>query len=196
MTRLHVNFVYGVIKETTLDTAITMRSDQFVGLPIIAAPNTLTLICDPVQRTGAPEVVYITAHSSATDTVTVLRGQEGTAARNYIAGDDFVHTITAAELDAFASTTVSIRTVVNSDAVVSDTDDVIIMNSSAAHSVTLHNGVDAVTKWYSVKNIGTGAVTCLPPSGETIDGASSYGPLAQHQVIDFLPDGTADWKAF
>lgn len=53
---------------------------------------------------------------------------------------------------------------------------------------TSGNGV-IVGKRYTVKNVGTGTVTVLPPSG-TIDGAGSFVMSVQYSSVDFVNDGT------
>lgn len=94
-----------------------------------------------------------------------------------------------------ASQSPAVRTV-TVDATFDDDDDVILVNSTNPIDISLHDATTAKRKWYSVKNIGTGAVTVFPPGGQTIDGAAQYGPMTQHQLIDFLPDGTVTWRAF
>lgn len=101
MAKLHLNFVYGVLSVPVLSTQTTWRSARFVTLPAISAPYTLTLVVDPTLRHGSPEIVYITAHAFGTDTVTVQRARESTVAKNFAAGTDFVHQITADEITNF-----------------------------------------------------------------------------------------------
>lgn len=53
---------------------------------------------------------------------------------------------------------------------------------------TSGNGV-IVGKRYTIKNVGIGTVTVLPPSG-TIDGAGSFVMTVQYSSIDIVTDGT------
>jgi len=68
---------------TSLETTITLASTQGSRFPTLGAneyfPATL------IKEDGTVEIIRVTARS--TDTLTVIRGQEGTAATAFLAGD-------------------------------------------------------------------------------------------------------------
>lgn len=55
-----------------------------------------------LQDANGIEIVYVTAHTSASTSFTVTRGQEGTTARSFAAGSVFGLRVTAADTAAFA----------------------------------------------------------------------------------------------
>lgn len=55
-----------------------------------------------LQDANGIEIVYVTAHASASTSFTVTRGQEGTTARSFAAGSVFGLRVTAADTAAFA----------------------------------------------------------------------------------------------
>lgn len=55
-----------------------------------------------LQDASGIEIVYVTAHTSASTSFTVTRGQEGTTARSFAAGSVFGLRVTAADTAAFA----------------------------------------------------------------------------------------------
>ena len=56
-----------------------------------------------LQDASGIEIVYVTAHTSASTSFTVTRGQEGTTARSFAAGSVFGLRVTAADTAAFAA---------------------------------------------------------------------------------------------
>lgn len=102
--RLRVNFIEGVLAVTALVTDTTLTSDIFEYLPVVDA-----LEDDYMVLVVGDEVVYITEHTANSDTVTVTRGEEGTAAQEWEAATpvhhgpttlDYPVILTQAEYDA------------------------------------------------------------------------------------------------
>ena len=85
-----------LIAGTSLDSA------GFSNLPTIAAPDVLWLTLDPTAIAGLPEIVQVTAHSAASTNVTIVRGQQGTVARQQLAGTIWRHSSTKADFDELA----------------------------------------------------------------------------------------------
>lgn len=84
MARIRADFMSGVLSSsgsgtggsyTTTDTTFT--SPGFTSLPVVASPDILVLVIDPVNVTGNREKVTVTAHASGANTVTVVRGSDG-----------------------------------------------------------------------------------------------------------------------
>lgn len=67
--------------------------------PTVANPNYMPVILDPQQQNGAPEIVYVTAHSGSATTATVLRAQESTSTRAHLTGEFWVAGPTALDLN-------------------------------------------------------------------------------------------------
>lgn len=96
MTRLRSNFQSGTITDNPLSSsATTINSANFANLPVVASPDTLVLVLDPLGSAGAPEIVIVTAHTAAATSVTVTRGAEGTTARSHALGMGWQHNATA-----------------------------------------------------------------------------------------------------
>lgn len=82
--RLRANNISGAINDNPLtNVATTINSPSFADLPVVDSTNHLILILDPLEVIGAAEIVIVTAHTVAATSVTVLRGQEGSVARQH-----------------------------------------------------------------------------------------------------------------
>lgn len=60
----------------------------------------MAIVLDPDGYGGNPEIAYLTGHTSASGTATILRGQEGTTARAHIQDTPWVHSATSKDFDA------------------------------------------------------------------------------------------------
>src|SRR5690606_21559546 len=96
---IFVDFVAGVLSETLADDGTTLKGTFLASLPEVADPEFVALTLDPQEVDGAPEVVWVTAHASASDEATVVRAQEGTVAREHVSGTVAVAAVTAAALE-------------------------------------------------------------------------------------------------
>ncbi len=101
MARLRYSSLSGELDADIDNTAISLSSPDFADLPVVADPDYLTLILDPTEVDGAPEIVYVTAHIAAATTVTVTRGREqahgGIAGRAHTSGTTWNHGPTPGE---------------------------------------------------------------------------------------------------
>lgn len=66
------------------------------NLPVIASPNVLTLVIEP--DTANEEIVTVTAHSSGSTSVTIVRGQESTSDITHASAVTVKHMVTARDL--------------------------------------------------------------------------------------------------
>lgn len=101
MARLRADFVRGTITNNPLaigDTTLTSAS--LASLPVVSSPDICVLILDP--GSSAPEVVYVTAHSSAATSATISRGREGSSAKAHVQGTAFSHGATGDDFPANA----------------------------------------------------------------------------------------------
>lgn len=92
MTRLRTDVKFGIITDDPLTAgATTVNSTAFADLPVVAGSDDLLFTLDPAALYGNPEIVRVTAHSSSATSVTVVRAQLGTTARQHIIGVQWVH---------------------------------------------------------------------------------------------------------
>lgn len=102
LLNVRANWQDGVLDSGIDNVQTGLSSPEFANLPVVLAPATLRLVLDHDEVNGAPEVVWVTDHTAASTTATVLRGQEGSAARAHPVGPEissWLHGLTAAELD-------------------------------------------------------------------------------------------------
>lgn len=90
----------GLIEDNPLTAAATtLTSAGLAALQVIGTTNFAWVILDPDGEDGAPEHVKITAHTAGATTATILRGQNGTTAREHLAGVRWVHGPVAADFN-------------------------------------------------------------------------------------------------
>jgi hypothetical protein len=84
-------------------TDTTMQSAELASLPVVLAPDTLTIVLDPEGAGGTPEVVVVTDHASGSTSATITRQQEvgsgGSAVRSHAINTKWVHAITPLDHD-------------------------------------------------------------------------------------------------
>lgn len=92
MARLRFNFITGDVDDDPLtNSATTLTSSDLSALGVVEAPDIAVIILDPKGTAGAPEVVHVTAHEASATTATILRGQEGTSARQHAENIPWTH---------------------------------------------------------------------------------------------------------
>lgn len=98
MARLRTNNVFGTTTNNPLLIGgTTLSGAGLANLVAVTAPDVAVITLDPNRVHGAPEIVYVTAHTAANTSATILRGQEGTAARQHPNGTFWVHGATAVD---------------------------------------------------------------------------------------------------
>lgn len=95
MARVRANFVDGTLDVGIDNDDTTLVSGGLADLPAVSGGDRAVIVLDPEGTAGPPEIVLVTAHTAATDTATVLRGQEGTSARSHLADTEWEHSPTA-----------------------------------------------------------------------------------------------------
>lgn len=93
----------GTITDNPLSSGATsINSAEFADLPVVSGSDTLDITLDPNGIGGDPEIVTITAHTSAATVVTATRASYtalgGGGARSHVAGTKWVHGIMPADL--------------------------------------------------------------------------------------------------
>ncbi len=88
----------GLVEDNPLTSgATTLTSAGLAALVAIGATQFAWVILDPEGMGGAPEHVKITAHTASATSATLLRGQNGTTARQHESGIRWVHGPIAAD---------------------------------------------------------------------------------------------------
>jgi hypothetical protein len=94
--RLPVDYFYGTLAVAAAISDTTLSAVAFAGLGTGYSSTTYTPLVLHDPAAGVREVVWVTAHTAAAQTVTVMRGREGTSAVAWPAGTQIVCAPTAA----------------------------------------------------------------------------------------------------
>lgn len=95
--RIRSDLKFGTITDNPLAIgAVTVNSAQFSTLPTVAGTDELYLTLDPEGSNR--EIVKVTAHAAAATSVTVQRGQLGTAAAQHALSTRWAHGIVTTDL--------------------------------------------------------------------------------------------------
>lgn len=91
--RYRQNFIGGLIDTSDLSASgTTMNSAGLASVTTaITSTNHMPITLDPDGIYGAPEIAYITALTVGATSCTLLRGQEGTTARQHLMDTPWVH---------------------------------------------------------------------------------------------------------
>lgn len=90
--RVRANFVGGVVDDNPLTIgATTITSSTLNQLPPIGASEHAVIVLDPGGVGGAPEIIFVTAHTNGATTATISRAEEGTTARQHNQNTTWVH---------------------------------------------------------------------------------------------------------
>lgn len=96
--RLRGNFLSGMVTDNPLlVAATTLNSAGLAALPAVANNDYMALTLDPSGSAGSPEIVYVTAHTALATSATILRGQEGTGARQHAQNVQWINSPTTVE---------------------------------------------------------------------------------------------------
>lgn len=96
--RLHKNFLDGNIDVELSAAGTTLSSPGLADVPAISGGDYMPIVLDPDEANGAPEIVYITAHTASATTATITRAQEGTVARIHPNASAWAHAPLAADI--------------------------------------------------------------------------------------------------
>jgi len=117
MATLYHAFKSGTITDNPLSSGATqVNSAGFSALPVVASPDILWITLDPLGSAGVPELIKVTAHTSASTQVTCTRGEQqangGSAARSHALAIPWAHAMTPIDIvtgqaQAFTVSTVS-----------------------------------------------------------------------------------------
>ncbi len=92
MAETRTPFVDGTIDDDPLTSgATTLTATELADLAAVASPDIAKIILDPSGSAGAPEVVYVTAHTGSATTATIVRAREGSTGRQHAKDIAWVH---------------------------------------------------------------------------------------------------------
>lgn len=99
MTILYKNNAYSTLSASLAigGTSLSVQTGHGDRFPVIAGSDVCYITLEDTG--GNREIVKVTARGSGADSMTIVRAQEGTAARAWVSGDTVEQRITAAELD-------------------------------------------------------------------------------------------------
>lgn len=99
MPVIYSNFFSTVITDNPLTIgASTVNAAGLSSFPTVAAPDYAWLTLDSSAINGAPEIVKVTSHSASATVASIVRGQQGTTARQHPSGTRLVQSITQSDL--------------------------------------------------------------------------------------------------
>lgn len=90
--RIRANFVGGLVEDNPLASGgTTLTSAGLAALGAVTSAEHIAIVLDPDGRAGNPEVIWVTLHTAAATSATVVRGREGTTARAHERDTPWVH---------------------------------------------------------------------------------------------------------
>lgn len=94
---------YGTISSalSAVDTTLPFTSGHGARFPVVASPN--VMYCVILNSGNVLEEIKITAHTSGSDSATIVRGVGGTTAKTWSAGDRIEARVSSAVLDGITS---------------------------------------------------------------------------------------------
>lgn len=106
ITRRPKDFLFGTLSTAAAISDTAMSSTAFANLPTDYSTSLVLPLILLNPSLGTYEVVWVTGHSSGSQTVTVVRGKEGTAAQAWPSGTQVICAATASRdaLGTFVST--------------------------------------------------------------------------------------------
>ena len=163
--RKKAGFVSGTITDNPLLVgATTMNGAALANIPAVVSPDICVLVLDPTGSAGAPEIVYITAHTAAATSATIARGKESTTARQHLQTVAWVHMPTIP--------------------------DFLPDNTTAGHLLTVTDANDGIATWiapadkiYRLGHTWTISGTIAVPSGDTDFICPFYVDLITGQTV-------------
>ena len=99
------NFLSGTLTADPGLSGTTLNSAKFADMVAIAAPDYMWIVLDPRATGGDPELVKVTAHTAASTSCTVVRAQQGSAARSsFSVGTAWANTWTDRDIEDIVNT--------------------------------------------------------------------------------------------
>lgn len=146
MARLRSNNVFGTLTDNPLtNVATVMNAAGLANLAAVTGTDVAVVTLDPNRVNGAPEIVYVTAHTAAATSATILRGQEGTAARQHPSGTFWTHSPTAVDHRPFSPPACRV-TKAAAQLLVAGTDTAILFDTERYDTDAMHSTASLTTR--------------------------------------------------
>lgn len=204
MSTLFRNNLSGTLSATAAIGATSLSSAGFANLPVVSSPDVMWLTLDPEGTAGAPEIVQVTAHTASATTVTVVRAQQGTTAREHLSTVAWVHALTRTDIDDFVvsatlddyDTSTEVDTKVAAEASARSAADAAILSGASAFTGNADLGSNKVTNLATPTASTDGAtkgyvdteIAAIPDQAYTwATGSSSLWSLASGTVTATSP---------
>jgi hypothetical protein len=96
--RMRQDFLNGFVSDNPLTIgATTLNSSGLTAMPVINTTNYMVITLDPVSAN--PEIIYVTAHTASAASATIVRGREGSTARQHAQNTRWTHAPTRMDHD-------------------------------------------------------------------------------------------------
>lgn len=184
--RVRSNFQSGTITDNPLtNVATTINSAAFANLPVIDTTNHMILILDPLASAGAPEIVKVTAHTASATSVTVVRGQEGTTARQHAQGMVWRHSPTVLDYPTICTSTTrpSVGLYPGMEIYETDTSRPMVYNGLLWQMV--NNPPSCRIFHNTTQSIANNTETVVAFNSERWDGSNMHDPVTNNSRITF-----------
>ncbi len=107
--RLFQDFISFTVDTDPGSGGLSLSGPGLADLLVVADPDFIALTLDPEEVNGDAEIIWVSAHTSAATTATIVRGQEGTTGRAHPIGTVVVAGVTADGLGEFLRDFVGVR---------------------------------------------------------------------------------------
>lgn len=125
--------VAGVLGSTLSAASTTMTSAGLASLEAISSTEHAVIVIDPGRTAGAPETVWVSAHTASSTSAKVIRGREGTSARTHSSTERWVHAPTSYDFPLVRTSTSRPSADVYEGQIVyeDDTNELVVYNGAA-----------------------------------------------------------------
>lgn len=163
------------------DTTITLAAGQGALFPELSVGDYFygTL----VDSSNNLEIVQVTARSS--DNLTVIRGQDGTTARSYLAGDNLELRVVAASLNSFSAEIED-----NADQISDHINDEVGAHAASAISNTPAGSIEATTVQAAINELDTEK---FAKTGGAITGATTFTVSGANNAVVGTTGGASNF---
>lgn len=105
MARIFTNFMYGTLSAGVTAVATTASSTAFASLPVVASPDTMSLVLNPYADGGlVQEIVTVTTHTASSTSITMIRAQESTTGQAHPSATRWIAGVTKSDWDEAPNT--------------------------------------------------------------------------------------------
>src|SRR5512143_2978655 len=101
--RQYQNFIGGLLTASLSATGTTLTSDGLAAMSAVDSLHHMVVVLDPDGLNGEPEATYVTAHTAAATTATIVRGKEGSTGRAHDIDIPWVHTLITSDMSGAAT---------------------------------------------------------------------------------------------